>query len=332
MESFNKGKIIKTDFSLQFNYTINNKEYTVQIVFPTKESNYSIPYILALPSQIEENSLLAVEVNNLENESKYELIKNGLLTAYHLISIIKDYDNPVLIPILPSVKNGIPYYQQLSKECFAVPKDSPFYRIDLQVLNIIKEVKQNISNNANINDKIFLNGYSASGVFAQRFALLHPEIIDTLCVGGASGSIPIPSTELEYPLGTLDYSSITGETFNLEDYSQIKFRYYVGSLEDMVTSSKRFDENDNYAPLHDMSYFDRSIPVEIGRKQRNIFGRNLFARSKNEISIMNQMGLDIEQVIFEGRAHNNNEGIGCNELADQFINTTYQQSLMQKKL
>ena len=51
-----------------------------------------------------------------------------------------------------------------------------------------------------VSDKIFLNGYSASGVFAQRFALIYPEVIDNCLVGGAAGTIPIPSDDLEYPL------------------------------------------------------------------------------------------------------------------------------------
>ena len=51
-----------------------------------------------------------------------------------------------------------------------------------------------------VNDKIFLNGYSSSGYFAQRFSLIHPELIDTACIGGSSGSIPIPNTDLDdYP-------------------------------------------------------------------------------------------------------------------------------------
>ena len=54
-------------------------------------------------------------------------------------------------------------------------------------------------------DRIFLNGYSSSGVFAQRFALLHPEIVETACIGGASGSIPIPTEKIAYPIGIANY-------------------------------------------------------------------------------------------------------------------------------
>jgi len=323
------NKMFEAEFGFQFDYDLNGKEYIIQIVIPNTDSNYKIPYVLVLPKQMKENSILAVETNNLETENQDELLSNGLLTAYNLITNLKEYDNPVLVPIIPSVKGGIPYYQQLSRECFSVSKDDPYYRIDLQVLNIITEVKHKL----NVQEKIFLNGYSASGVFAQRFALLHPEIIDTLCVGGASGSIPIPITELGYPLGIGDYFSVAEKNFDLHSYNQIKFRYYVGSLEDKRKSYERYDEDGNYASMHDMSYLDRSVPNTIGRKQRDMFGQNIFERTKKLINLMNQMGVDINQEIFENRAHNDYDGInvGVNELGAQFINDTYKETIDQVK-
>lgn len=328
MES--KNDIIKTDFGFQFEYNLDDKEYIVQIICPDENTDYSIPYILVLPKNMRNNCMLAVEVNNLETENESELLENGLLTARNLTFKLKNYDNPVLVPILPSVEKGIPYFQQLSRECFSVSNDNPFYRIDLQVLNIIEDAKQRIS--GKINEKIFLNGYSSSGVFAQRFALLHPEIVDTLCVGGASGSIPVPITELDYPLGITDFSEITGKDFSFDGYSKIKFRYYVGALEDKRKTSESFDEDGEYAPMHDMSYFNRSVPVDVGMKQRKMFGRNLFERSKRQIFLMKELGMDIEQEVFEGRTHNNSNGVGVNELGDIFINNTYQQALIPEKI
>lgn len=331
MQVLNKYKLSKTEFGFMFDYKNGDKEYTVQITYPNANSDYNIPYILVLPKSMKENCFLAVETNNLETENSEDLLNNGLLTAYKLVEQLKENDNPVLIPIIPSVSNGIPYYQHLSKECFSVPSNHPLYRIDLQILNIINEVKQSLYDKISLRDKIFLNGYSSSGVFAQRFALLHPEIIDTLCVGGASGSIPVPISELGYPLGIADYIEITGKQFDLEKYSQIKFRYYVGSLETERKTSERYDENGNFAPMHDMSYFDRSVPISVGMKQRIMFGTDIFERSNKQILLMTQMGLDIEQQVFEGRTHNNYNGIGVNELGDQYVNHIYNQSLVQNK-
>lgn len=80
------------------------------------------------------------------------MLENGLITARNFVKKLKGFNAPVLIPILPSVLNGIPYYQQLSKECFDIDKDNPYYRIDLQVLNIINEVKVRISKQAEIQE------------------------------------------------------------------------------------------------------------------------------------------------------------------------------------
>ena len=164
--------ISKTEFGLQFNYNLYDNDYVVEIHYPNNNTPYHIPYILFLPSKMDKSSFLSVEVNNLEVDDENELLKNGLITARDFVKKLKGFNAPVLIPILPSVLNGIPYYQQLSKECFDIDKDNSYYRIDLQVLNIINEVKERVSSQVEIQEKIFLNGYSASGVFAQRFELL----------------------------------------------------------------------------------------------------------------------------------------------------------------
>lgn len=333
MARFDESKILKTDYGFQFDYHMDNRDYMVQIVYPNINDMFNIPYILVLPAEMSENCTLAIEVNNLESDNQNELLNNALLTAHNLTNKLKEYNNPILVPIIPSVKNGIPYYQQLSRECFSIPKDNPFYRMDLQVLNIIEAAKERILAKTKVNEKIFLNGYSSFGVFAQRFALLHSEIVSTLCVGGASGSIPIPIAELEYPIGVADYFDITEKKFDFQSYSQIKFRYYVGSLEDKQLTSERYDDDGNYAPMHDMSYFDRNVPPLVGVKQRQLFGKNLFERAENEIKMMSEMSLDIEQKVFEGRTHNNYNGAGVNELGDIFIKDTYQDSInLNKKL
>lgn len=171
--------------------------------------------------------------------------------------------SPIVVPLIPSYKDS-PYFQQLSQECFSLSSNDRNYRIDEQVVRIIDKAKSILQTERGLiaEDRIFLNGYSSSGVFAQRFALLHPEIVETACIGGASGSIPIPTEKLAYPIGVADYEALTGKKFDLESYSKIKFRYYVGELETQNKTDSRVDDNGNPAPMHDMSYFDRSVPIK----------------------------------------------------------------------
>ena len=71
-----------------------------------------------------------------------------------------------------------------------------------------------------VQDKIFLSGYSASGVFAQRFALAYPEIINRALIGGAAGTIPVPTRKIKYPIGIQDYENLFGKEFDSEEAAQ----------------------------------------------------------------------------------------------------------------
>ena len=127
----NNIDIVKTEYGFKFNYKLDNNDYLIEVHFPNSIASYRIPYLLVLPSQINESSCLCVEANNLEVTSSKELLENGLLTAYNLENKLKEYNAPVLIPILPSIPEKTPYYQQLSQECFFLPQDNPYYRIDI---------------------------------------------------------------------------------------------------------------------------------------------------------------------------------------------------------
>lgn len=257
-----------------------------------------LPFLLIIPKNIENNSTLIMESNNLETNNKKELFKQGIETAKHLLELSKS-KSPILIPILPSEKEG-PYWQQLSSECFKKDKN-----IHLKIMQTIEKSKAIIKKKRNIeiNDKIFLNGYSSSGVFAQSLALIYPEIIDTACIGGASGSIPIIDSRIDYPIGIGNYEKIFQKAFNKEEYKKINFEYYVGSLETYIKTNR----NGNIEPMHDMSYFNRSIPTEIGRQQRLILGTDLFDRAKKAVEILKEQGVKINHNVLYNCIHNDKE-------------------------
>lgn len=79
--------------------------------------------------------------------------------------------------------------------------------------------------------------------------------------------------------------------------------------------------------MHDMSYFNRSVPTEVGKYQRKILGTEMFSRAENKIQILKNMGINISHKIIWGRSHNNRSGIGVNELGDRFINDTYNSTI-----
>lgn len=318
---------------IEIESVLNGVPYKIMFLAIDSDNGINIPSILAIPLSNEVNNQIVVEANNLESEDSKKILEQGIQTGYRLACLTRDLPAPIIIPLIPSHKN-YPYLQQLSIECFDIPKGDKNYRIDEQVVRIINKSKAILKNEVGLtaSDKIFLNGYSSSGVFAQRFALLHPDVVKTACVGGASGSIPVPTKDLSYPLGIADYEQLTGKEFDFENYSKIKFRYYVGELETQNKSNTRVDDFGNLAPMHDMSYFNRSVPVDVGKKQREIFGKDMFSRAERTIQVLKSLGIDIQHEIILGRGHNNIDGIGVNELGDKIISDTYKNSIVDREL
>ena len=318
---------------VDFEYKINGIPYKIKFLAANMDIDINIPSILAIPLTNNTNSQLVVESNNLESENLQNILEQGSETVIKLAQLTRNLPSPIVVPLIPSYKD-YPYLQQLSQACFSLSSDDRNYRIDEQVVRIIGKSKSILEKEKRllVKDRIFLNGYSSSGVFAQRFALLHPDIVETACIGGASGSIPIPTEKLAYPLGIADYISLTGKRFDLESYSKIKFRYYVGELETQNKSDSRFDDFGQPAPMHDMSYFDRSVPPEVGKCQRSILGTEMFSRAKKSIQILQSLGIDAQHKIILRRGHNNINGIGVNELGDKFVNDTYKSTIESREM
>lgn len=298
------------------------KKFTSHLV-ADKEENGILPYILVIPQNLKEGKELIVESLNFEGTNSINIIAPKVIEQLKgMVEFIDDA--PILIPFTPDVRGGIPYYQQLSRECFEEAPNEEYNieypRVDLQIINTINDAKNKINQETErkVADKIFLNGYSSSGVFAQRFALIHPEIVGRVLIGGASGSIPLPTTDFEYPLGIKDFTQLFGTNFNENEYKKIQFGYYVGELETKTpawecdidgnsvardANGQIINSNQIIPPMHDMSYYPRSIDLKRGKYQRQILGEDLSQRHKNCIEYYEKNGYKITSKIYRGAEH-----------------------------
>jgi len=323
------SKEIKAGRNVDLDYVINQIPYKIRFQKPDFEKGINIPSIIAIPLVENISKRIILESNNFETDNFENIINQGIETGFKLVNLTKDKPGVILIPLIPNSKNSI-YFQQLSRGCFELEPEDNCYRLDEQIVKMIDETKIIVKEEIGVDleDKIFLNGYSSSGVFAQRFSLLHPELIHTACIGGASGSIPVSIKNIGYPIGISDYKELTGKEFDMDSYCEIDFTYYVGELETINKVNTRFDDDGNPAPMHDMSYFNMSVPSSVGRKQREIFGYNMFERAQKTVEVLKAMGIKIEHYVIPGRSHNNRSGKGVDELADPIINTAYNSSII----
>ena len=262
----------------------------------------TIPYIMYVPEVVEDTDRMVFEANNCEKDDREAFMLQA-------ISTVKDNNDamphpvPIVVPLIPSIP-GKSYYQQISPD-YLFEKDgldvsSACCEIMDDALDKIEEIS-----GVRLPNKVFLNGYSSSGVFAQRFCLLHPERIDTAVIGGASGSIPCLDKDIDYPLGIGSISN-----FNMDEYKKIKFRYYVGEFELIDPANNRMDIINGVPtkvvkPMHDMTYFPRSVPMNTGKKYRDKYGEDYFDRTTNIVNTYIRNGFDIRSTVLRGRAHRN---------------------------
>jgi pimeloyl-ACP methyl ester carboxylesterase len=101
------------------------------------------------------------------------------------------------------------------------------------------------------NEKILIQGFSASGMFANRFTILHPDLVKAATIGSPGGwpIAPISSFDgepLPYPAGVVDLESLTGIPFDSEAYNAIPQLIYMGSddVNDSLDFSDGWDESD----------------------------------------------------------------------------------------
>lgn len=284
----------------------NNKKFKIYI-----ENIYNgLSYILAIPEQIQDNCQMVVESYNSGNQQENSYKENVLFALnnnYQLKRLMQIVGSePILIPIVPDII-GEPDDQQLSRE--SIIKND----IHKKFLDCIQDAKERVekSTGKKINDRIFLNGYSASGVFAQRFALIYPEIIDRCLIGGAAGTIPILTKEIGYPIGIKDYEELFGKKFDFEEYKKIQFGYYVAENEEREPGN--YDINGDIlikkssqipTPMHDMSYRTPTTPKEIGIKQRELLGKSMNERYWNAIKYYKKMGISISGIVLRFAEHN----------------------------
>jgi len=206
---------------------------------------FSNDYILFIPkgTPLNKELVLLVEPNNTGKLS--DSIEVHQRHAIDLASVRSVGNNistelkiPLLVPVFPRLESQpLIYTHALDRD--VMEEQSPeLKRLDLQLLEMINDAKNMLSSmHINVAPKFFMNGFSASGTFTNRFSLLHPEKIKAAAMGGFNGKLMLPQKEingiqLNYPLGTNDFAALFGKDFDADTYKTVPQFIYMGKLDD----------------------------------------------------------------------------------------------------
>lgn len=210
-------------------------------------AGFSWPYLLHVPDGVPVTALL-VEPNNTGTAHDWfrphlEAAKGRLERAG---AWAEDLGVAVLVPVFPRPQSSWQIYTHaLDRDCLNT-EESGLVRLDLQLAAMIADAQQRLADREiAVHEKVLLYGFSASAMFANRFTLLHPELVAGMACGSPGGWPIAPvaahdGRDLPYPIGTGDLEQLIGMALDLEAVRQVPMYLFVGG-----------DDNNDSVPYRD---------------------------------------------------------------------------------
>ena len=171
-------------------------------------------------------------------------------------------------------------------------KRADLARLDLQLLAMVDEARRALRQEGiETEEKFLIQGYSASGMFANRFAALHPKRVKAVAAGSPGGWPIAPLTSfagevLPYPAGVADLESLTGKAFDSEQFKSLPQLIVMGSVDDNDSLDFRDGWDEEPAALVD-----------------RLFGKDPQARWKNSENTYKAAGASAQFVLVDGVGH-----------------------------
>lgn len=210
------------------------------------EKGFNFPYYLFIPDNISQGqeNFIIVEPNNsgFANDNFEEHLEKAKRTAsrdFYLgnYAAVK-LGFPLLVPVFPRSKTtGNMYTHSLDRDV-VLQKGNELERLDLQLLRMVEDARVKLEQQGiRVSGEILMTGFSASGTFANRFSLIHPEKVKAVAAGGLNGILMLPFSEekdqvLNFPAGTKDFKNLFHKVFDSVAFKNTPQFLFMGALDD----------------------------------------------------------------------------------------------------
>lgn len=229
------------------------------------DAGFYFPYYIYFPRDYKDNehSFLVVESNNTGVSDSLSYHEAGVISSISNWSYGKEMADRLNMPFMMPVfvrpeTNWDDYTHDLDRSSLLAELSEEekntmgdYERIDLQLVAMIEDAQTQLMAQVYLNDQILMTGYSASAKFANKFSMLHPELIKAMVIGGINAATMIPVENyngviLNYPNGVADFEEVAGYAFNAEAYSNIHQLFIMGAEDDNDVTQFRdgWDQNE----------------------------------------------------------------------------------------
>jgi len=280
-------------------------EETLEKYEADSAKGFQWPYYLYVPSTIESSHILVITNNTGYTSDDFSVHDQAAQSLVNWKkSLAKYLGCPLLVPVFPRPYN----YQEAGythalDEVSLAATPAIYRRLDLQLIAMIDDAT-NILDEREIvfEETILMWGFSASGMFANRFTALHPEIVKAAAIGAPGGWPIAPIAEYEgvklnYPIGIADLFQLVGYSFDLENFKNTPLYFYLGDQD--TNDALPYNETLN-------TYINSTTPVSrwpIAEEIYNSVGCNckfvLYPGVGHEIT--NQMDGDAKSFLLQYR-------------------------------
>jgi hypothetical protein len=239
-----------------------SKSYHGDLIFvePGPEDSFKFPYFLFIPNKAiqHEKVFLIIESNNSgfvddDLQKHIEKAERTAVSDFYLGNYVAhEMKYPLLVPVFPRLKSQSKIYTHSLDRDVMLQKNSPLERLDLQLIEMVKDAQVKLTTrNILIQPKFLLTGFSASGTFANRFTIIHPDKVFAVAAGGLNGLLMLPldtlnNEALNYPIGTNDLLTLTNKSFSRDLFLNTPQFYFMGKSDDndAVPFSDAYDEDE----------------------------------------------------------------------------------------
>ena len=272
----------------------------VQHFSANPQQGYSADFYLYLSPGARERGLkgekvvLLVQPNNSGTNSDDPEVhrKDAWWTGFGRHSLADDLEVALLVPaFVRPAKDWQVYTHALDRDVLTTDR-ADIGRIDLQLLAMIDQVSEHLAGqDLAMEPRILLQGYSASGMFANRFAFLHPDRVMAVSAGSPGGwpIAPISRYEqetLDWPAGVADMQTLTGKPFDRAAMQQVPQLIVMGDE----------DTNDS---VDFIDGWDKPAAEQLER----LFGTTPLDRWQKISEIYRQQGMQADFLLVPGVGH-----------------------------
>lgn len=158
----------------------------------------------------------------------------------------------VLVPVFPRSKTDWETYTQALDRDTILASEPQLRRLDRQLVAMIDHARDRLAGTGmTVDSKVLVFGFSAAGMFTNRFTFLQPGRVKAAAIGSPGGWPLAPVAEergrkLRYPVGIGDFDVVAGQPIDLKRLAEVPLFFFMGEKDanDSVIFRDSYDKED----------------------------------------------------------------------------------------